>query len=327
MKKHLNNQGYTMVMVLLSIVLISLLAMMLIPKSVNTALQVNRSEEMTQTKDLAEMGVTHAHALIQSQVNATIKEVKNLNRPLSEHDNLFCNRIQTNLRALSFFRPLNPTSETITIQNVNYKYKLDSNGPFTLKSGNNTTCDGFNNITIPIKSTGIVGGKEKVVTAAFTISNGNSAGISQEQRDSNGQVVPVDPSTLPLITRNSLSISGSSGSTFFESSPRFLNTVDIRGSATLSIAGNAWFEGIIDFRGGSGKLLISGDAYFSRGIDQGGSGNYICVRGNAFEKKDGVFKPIAQNIIDSKCPAQIYESVKFAYDINEWGIFDIDVNY
>ena len=314
-----------MVMVLLSIVLISLFAMMLIPKSVNTALQVNRSEEMTQTKDLAEMGITHAHALIQSYVTKAINDEKN--KPVSEHDTLFCTNIRSNLGSINFLKQTNPTPEIINVKNTNYKYKLERNGPIVIKSANNSSCERFDSLTIPIKSTGIIGGKEKVITGTFTIKNGNSEGITQEQRDSNGLIVPVDPSTLPLITRESLEISGNSGSTSFTSSPRFKGKVEIKGNATLSIAGNAWFEDIITFSGSSGRLLVSGDAYFSKGISHGGSGNYICVRGNAFEKKDGVFKPIDKNTIDSKCPAHIYQAVKFAYDIHEWGIFDIDIKY
>ena len=334
MKKYLNNRGYTMVMVLLSIVLISLFAMMLIPKSVNTALQVNKSEEMTQTKDLAEMGITYTHSLIENRIKNAIQQAKaETNFSNTNHDRLFCEKLVQNINNVNFLKQT-PTPETISITNSTYSFKVERNNPLKIASGNNVTCEKFDSLTIPVKSTGMVGGSKKEVTAEFTIKNRNSDGITQAQRDSNGQIIPVPPEEMNLVAVNSsVSFNGSSGSRSIYANAHFKGLVTISGQGELYVAGNAVFDGSpnnpsVNFNGNNSKLIISGDAYFRKDYSLGGNGgNYICVRGSSFIYENNRWVEINRNRIDQACPQTVFQSVSFMYDIEEWGIMDIDIKY
>ena len=323
-----------MVMVLLSIVLISLFAMMLIPKSVNTALQVNRSEEMTQTKDLAEMGITYTHSLIENRIKNAIQQSKaETNFSNTNHDRLFCEKLVQNINNVNFLKQT-PTPEIITITNPSYSYKVERNGPLKIASGNNVTCERFDSLTIPVKSTGIVGGSKKEVTAEFTIKNRNTDGITQEQRDSNGQLIPVRPEDMKLVeVKDAISFNGNSGSGSVYANAHFKKLVTISGQGELYVAGNAVFEGdtnrSVNFNGNNSKLIISGDAYFRKDYNLGGngSGNFICVRGNSFIFKNNKWVEMDRDTISKACPPTIFQSITFMYDIEEWGIMDIDIKY
>ena len=332
MKKYWNSEGYTLITVLLIIVIISMFALTLIPKALSTAVQVNKGEEMSQTKDLAEMGVSYTHALLQNKVQLAINDVKNdPNFTKENHNTLFCKKIKPRLADVSFLKSP-PTVETITMTNSNYKYSIEKNGAITINAADVTQCSGFEDITIPITSVGYVGDEEKELQAIFTIQNG---GTNLVINPGNGGT-PQNPDLLPLeIINRTVDLSGNDREALY-SSPRFTQFVTLRGNGFLSIGGNAWFQGknnnnkAVVFRGSNGKLLVSGNAYFSGDIELNGNGNnFICVRGTSYQLRNNNWVEMDQQLRNDLCPPNIWEEVKddFFYDINDWMIMDIDVTY
>ncbi|OIJ10577.1 hypothetical protein BKP37_18780 [Anaerobacillus alkalilacustris] len=321
MKRYFNNQGYTLVIVLLTIVLISLFSLMLIPKALSTSLQINKSEGMAQAKDLSEMGIHYAHALIENKIILAINDAKgdpNFNK--TNHDKLFCEKFTNRLNQLSF-----PYSINV---NPNYLYKIQYADQININSKDNTNCIGFKDLTLPIESVGMVNGKfEKRIEGQFVIGNKGVYPIPSESDGGSGELQPVDPNTLPLIeVLNTVILSGRDVEEMY-SSPRFSHPVSIRGNGQLSIGGNAWFNGnpSFDFRGNNGILIVSGNAYFRDKIEiHGNQTNYVCIRGDAFLLRSGTQNTWDQytdikNLV-SYCPPFIWEQIEFFYDINEWGI-------
>jgi type II secretory pathway pseudopilin PulG len=334
MKPLKNERGYVLIIVLLTSVMITIMAMVLLPKALNTAHQVNKTEKSTRAKDMSEMGVQYSYAYLQSQVNQAIDEVKkDANFDKTNHDYLFCQKIKTRLTTNTF-------SKTIKM-NDNPKFYFQtgySSEPITITSKDNTNCDGFKGIKVPILSTGksdVSPGKS--LKSYFVIEN---KGLEIKQTETGAS--PDDPITLTLTKiTDQITLSGNTESKMV-TSPRYTSPVTIKGNAVLSIGGNAWFQGggsqgslsSVDFRGQNGKLIISGNAYFSNPVSFGGNGsvgtNYVCVRGDAYLRKNGTTNTWEKYTdVKQYCPDSIKKDIEYFYDINDWFINPekLDVQY
>lgn len=334
MKKYLNNQGYTLIIVLLTIVLITLFAMMLIPKALNTAVQINKSEANTQTKDLSEMGIQYAHALLQSKIQLAINDVKSDPQFTTvNHDKLFCGKITARLNELDFLKS-EPTPHFNIMTNTKFSYQIQRNGEMIINSTDNLTCNGFENITVPIRSVGTVeGNTQKEINAQFVIENLGANLTPGGPGNGEGDLQPVDPDTLPLqIINTDVRFTGQTEAILY-SSPQFTKDVTVGGNALLSIGGNAWFRAGPNYsatmNGNNGKIIVSGNAYFENPIRFNGAGpHYVCIQGDAFIRNGqsngwNLYTEVNSN---QYCPTDIWEQIEFFYDINDWGIIKENIN-
>jgi hypothetical protein len=333
-----NERGYVLISVLAIIILVMSFSLMLIPKTLNTSVQVNRSELNTQAKDLSEMGIHYAHAYLQEQVIRAVNYTKANESDYYKWDQVFCERIK------SQFSTFNTTfSRSIpmdTSLNSKYRFQINNNelisfNPNTITISN-ATCTGLKSITIPIKSVGIVDGKpEKEVKANFIIENSSSASGTPGGTGTGNLI--TNPNLLGLKPVDELipiQIKGNDISSLF-SSAKFTRTVLITGNGVLKVGGHAWFDASpsIDFRGNNGKVYVTGDAYFKSKVSLGGNGtNYICVKGSVFlfengtyQRKNSIADISATNNVDP-CPSRANPEKEYYYDINGWGIIESNLN-
>lgn len=323
MKPFRNERGYVLIIVLITIVLISAMALMLIPKAINTSLQVNKNEKYTRAKDLSEMGVEYTLAYLQNQVILAIIDVKNDSTySTSNHDKLFCEKIKNRLGTTY-------SKQIMMTDNPAYSFQTGYiSAPVTLDASGKTTatCNDFNKMQISISSIG-KGEKNstKNLKANFIIEN------KGEILTKNTNTPIADPVNLSLVTLpDPVDLSGNYVSKML-SSARFSSPVTIGGNGTLMVGGNAWFEGFsnklnsVNFNGINGKLIISGNAYFNYPVSFGGNGsNYICIRGDAFlRRKVGTlytWDKYTEVNNNNYCPPSIQQTIQYYFDINQWFI-------
>ncbi|OIJ10283.1 hypothetical protein BKP35_14390 [Anaerobacillus arseniciselenatis] len=74
MKKHNNQKGYALVLVLIMITIFSLLFIMLAGNALTSYRQINMSEDNVQATTLAEMGVVHYHTLILDAIESVLED-------------------------------------------------------------------------------------------------------------------------------------------------------------------------------------------------------------------------------------------------------------
>lgn len=339
MKYNKNESGYVLLNVLIIIILIFAFGMMLIPKTINTSIQIQKNEGNTQAKDMSEMGIQYAHAYLQSLVSKAIDEAKADTRYSNNtinHDTLFCEKLKVQFNSFQTFFP----KEIKMDANQSHLFQIRNFEPYTITSKDASTvltCDNFKNMTVPIESIGKIEGKsEKTIKAYFVIENKNITNPIPGSGD--GETVPVDPNTLPLANiTGPVSVSGQD-STKMLSSAHFLSSVTIGGNGKLMIGGHAWFEGIqaqnkpysLNFNGNNGILVVSGNAYFKNPVDLGGNNtNYICIRGDAYQLRAGssdTWDPYPEIKTTQMCPPLIEQQISYYYDINNWGIIESNLN-
>lgn len=343
MKYCKNDRGYVLLNVLIIIILIISFGMLLIPKTINTSLQIQKNEGNTQAKDMSEMGIHYTHAYLQTLVSKAIEESKKDTRYMNNtinHDTLFCEKLKVQFSYFNTFFP----KEIRMDANQNHLFQIRNFEPYSITAKNDTkvsTCDSFKNMTVPIESIGKVEGKsEKSIKAIFVIENkvatetvpGTGGG------GTGGGTVPVDPNKLPLVNvTDPVKLSGQSTTQMY-SSAHFFSAITIGGNGKLMIGGNAWFEGVeahnkpysVTFNGNNGILVISGDAYFKYPVDLGGTNtNYVCIRGNAYRLRTGTtntWDPYPEIKTAQTCPPLIEQQVEYFYDISEWGIIESNLN-
>jgi hypothetical protein len=333
-------RGYVLISVLAIIIIVMSFSLLLIPKTLNTSVQVNKSELNTQAKDLSEMGIHYAHAYLQDQVIRAVNYTKANETDYYKWDQVFCERIKSQFSTFNtnFLRSI-PMD---TSANSKYRFQINNNelisfNPNTITMSN-TTCTGLKSITIPIKSVGIVDGKpSKEVKANFIIENNSGASGSPGGTGTGTGNLITNPNLLGLTTVDGLipiEIKGNNISSLF-SSAKFTRTVLITGNGVLKVGGHAWFDASpsIDFRGNNGKVYVTGDAYFRNKVSLGGNGtNYICVKGSvflfengAYQRKNSISDISATNNVDP-CPSQANPEREYYYDINGWGIIESNLN-
>lgn len=329
MKVSSNERGYVLVIVLMLIMIITIFAMVLIPKAISSMKQIGISEGTTQTKQMAEMGVEYAEAFLQNQVNQTILEVKEITQTNKtvNHDTLYCEKLTGRLNSTTLLKDISMKD------NQNYSFQIKYAGARTIVSKDNTSCTGFTSMTVPVQSTGKVEGKgTRQLNAKFVINNKGQILSTQPI-----STTPVDPNTLAVDPVFSIvDLSGKDVSELYRSA-KFINKIMIRGNGRLLIGGNAWLAGSpdsIEFKGSNGMLIISGNAYFTNKVKMSGSGaNYICIKGNAYLYNAATNKwdPYAAVKEAGACPntPDVQTRVEYFYDYNEWEIDDnkLDVQY
>jgi hypothetical protein len=335
--KHGNERGYVLLSVLVIMILIMGFAMILIPKTLNTSLQVNKSEDNTISKDISEMGIQYANAYLQSLVNAAIQDTKDNPTTrkypnITNQDTLFCLNLRERLNRAH-------TRERVFGTNSNYSFSMTYNGSYFLKSSNslgysiNSTstydCTGFKGVKVPISSVGKVTGKvEKSIKAEFVIENkgegGNGSGPGWAY-------VEPDPTTLTYdkIQETRVDLNGNISDTF--PGTYFKDQVKVSGNGKIYIGGHAWFDGktnpSMDLNGQNIIVAVSGDAYFTKGIDFKKS-NYICIRGNGYLWNNTLRKWEQYEDVHTAtaCPPSEREKIVFTNDINQWAIIEGELN-
>lgn len=330
-----NEDGYTMLIVLTIAVLISIFAMVLLPKAISTMKQVGKSETSSQTKDMSEMGVEYASSFLQNIVKQARTEAKSADPSLDDKN--FCEKLSSRLSATPF-----PQNNLMNgNNNFSFQVRYSPTESRTIVSKNNSTCDGFVSMRIPIVSTGKVEGKgSTTLKAYFTVDNKGEIITTQPGQSRE----PVDPTTLSYetIKATEFKLSGQTTSALSRSI-RFDDIVTISGNGVLSIGGNAWFNNInpksdslsINFNGNNGIVIVSGNAYFTKPISLGGKGvNFICIKGDAYlynssTKKWEWYADVKER---AACPPDnktVIDNAKYFYDINLWDINQnkLDVQY
>jgi hypothetical protein len=344
--KYRNERGYVLISVLAIIVLVMAFAMMLVPKTLNTSAQVNKTERSTHAKDLSEMGVQYAHAYLQSLITDSIDATKRSN-PLPENqDVVFCQNLTTRLKAAH-------SKEGKYGANLSHYFKIDYLGAFNISATkyNNTTkayepytvkstvaydCSGFLGVKVPIVSTGKKGNENRVIKAEFTIENKGEAGNQFEPGTSYFQ--PINPDNEIIYEDIYSTDPALSGQKRLDlpADVRFNNIVTISGNGKLYIGGHVYFNGnsskglSVDLNGQEVIVAISGNAYFKNGVDYKSS-NYICIRGTGYkwnysksiwEYWEGIHTAAA-------CPPSIAKQILYLNDLTQWGVIEgeLDVTY
>jgi competence protein ComGC len=333
-----NDRGYVLINVLAILILVMAFAMLLIPKTLNTATQVNKSERNTQVKDLSEMGIKYAHAYLQSLVtgaiNDTISNPTTKKYPnITNQDTLFCLNLRERLKNQY-------SKENKHGDDASYSYKIDYLGKYFISSTNNenytisstTTydCVGFKGVKVPISSVGKKGSAEKTINAEFVIENkgeeGNQfvPGTGYTER-----LYPTDITFSQTYTQDP-KLSGQDRLNV-PVSAYFGNRVTISGNGKLYVSGHAWFDGksypSVDLNGNVIIMAISGNAYFRNGIDFKTS-NYICIRGLGYlwnETKND-WEPYPKVHTEAACPPTLEKTIEYTNDVNEWGIIEGELN-
>lgn len=321
-----DERGYALISVLTIVIIITAFAMILIPKTLNTSLQVNQSEGNSQGKDLSEMGIKYTHAYLQNLVTKAINDAKadsRFNLYSTNRDELFCEKLKTRLTT---FKTVDGYNRSILPATANYNIKINNHelvrfNPSTI-SFNNTTCTGFKSLIIPIQSIGKANGKkEKTIKANFVIEN--RAG------DTPGRIIggKIDPNNLFFEEKNYFpQVTGNSVANLL-GSVKFNVQVDIKGNSTLKLGGDAWFNSNTDpsikFAGSDSTLLVAGNAFFTKAVTFSGNSNNICIRKNAYLLTDGEWK--VYDAAKQNCPYKD-EPVPYYYDIDGWGIFENNLN-
>lgn len=326
MKKSIRNEnGYTLLIVLTISVFITIFAMVLIPKALSTMKQVGKSETSSQSKDMSEMGVEYAYSFLQNMVKQARTEAKSTDPSLDDKN--FCEKLRTRLNTTPF--PQN--NQMSGNSNFSFQVQYSPTEARTIVSKNNSTCDGFVSMRIPIVSTGKVEGKGTTTLNSYFIVDNKGDVLSTQPGQSR---VPVDPNTLSyeMTHFNEFKLSGNTSSALSRSA-KFNDIVTISGNGVLSIGGNAWFNNTnaysnisINFNGNNGIVIVSGNAYFNKPVSLGGRGtNYICIKGDAYlynsstrnwDWYEGVKEQAA-------CPPDnktVIDNAKYFYDINLWDI-------
>lgn len=336
-----NERGYVLISVLAIIILLVSFSLILIPKALNTSLQVNKSELNTQSKDLSEMGIHYAHAYLQEQVIKAINYTK-VNEPnINNQEKVFCEKIKSQFKSQEFIT-LSPKVIPMDTTNPKYKFKIDNNALITFKPDtiqlSNTTCTSLRSITIPITSTAIVNGvTEKVIRANFIIENTAAIiGIPGVSGKAEWTTAELDKLFGLNIITDTIDISGSTTSSLYNTA-KFTKTVTLRGNGSLKVGGHAWFDATptIDFKGNNGNsIYVSGDAYFKSKVSLGGAGkNYICVKGSVYLYENGKYvrknegiKAISSTTTEDPCPPSVNLEGNYYYDINGWGLIESNLN-
>jgi Tfp pilus assembly protein PilX len=322
MNNNRNERGYVLVIVLMMSLLITTFAIVLIPKAMSTMKQVGKSETSTHSRQMAEMGVEYGNSFLQNIVKQARTEAKSLDP--TKDDKNFCEKLTARLNTTPF--PLsNPMSSN---NNFSFQVRFSSTESRTIVSSNNTSCDGFVSMKIPIVSTGKVEGKGTTELKAYYFVDNKGDVLTTKPGESK---IPADPNTLPYEQThfNEFKLSGNTTSALSRSA-KFNNVVTISGNGILTIGGNAWFDNknniSINFNGNNGIAIVSGNAYFTTPISLGGTGkNFICIKGDAYlynqtTKKWAWYPDVKEK---AACPPEnkvVQDNAKYFYDINLWDI-------
>lgn len=331
-KHNQNEHGYTLLIVLMISVIISIFAMVLIPKAMSTMKQVGKSEASSQSLDMAEMGVEYGTTFLQNIVKQARIEAKSADP--SVDDKNFCEKLTSRLNSTAF-----PQNNTMSgNEKFSYQIRYSATEGRTIVSKNNSSCDGFVSMRIPIISTGKVEGKESTTLKAYYTVDNKGEVITTRPGQSK---IPADPTTFTYETINvsEFKLSGNTRSALSRST-RFNDIVTISGNGVLSIGGNAWFNNTksnvsINFNGNNGIVTVSGNAYFTHPVSLGGTGsNFICIKGDAYlfnhsTNKWEWYTAVKEN---AACPATnpiVIDNAKYFYDINLWHVNPekLDVEY
>ncbi|WP_147532931.1 hypothetical protein [Bacillus marasmi] len=287
--------------------------------------QVGKSETTSQSQDMAEMGVEYGYSFLQNIIKQARIEAKSTDPSLDDKN--FCEKLTARLNATPF-----PQKKTMNENNkFSFQVRYSPTEGRTIVSKNNTTCDGFVSMKIPVLSTGNVEGKDSTsLTAYYVVDNKGDVLTTQPGQSK----TPADPNSYPYetIRASEFKLAGQTSSALSRST-RFDGIVTISGNGVLSIGGNAWFNNLntnsdisINFNGNNGIVIVSGNAYFTKRISLGGTGsNFICIKGDAYlynsatknwewytdVKEKAACPPTNQTVIDN---------AKYFYDINLWDI-------
>lgn len=335
-----NEQGYVLLNVLAIIILVMAFAMLLIPKTLNTASQVNKSERSTQVKDLSEMGIQYAHAYLQSLISAAITDT--VNNPttkkypnITNQDQLFCLNLRERLNKQH-------NKENKFGDDLSYSYKLDYYGIYNISTKENENytissiipydCVGFKGVKVPIKSVGKKGSAEKTINAEFVIENKGEEG--NNWAPGTGYTERLYPEDIKISDDYKYATDPKlSGQSRLDvpTSAYFKSTVTISGNGRLYVSGHAWFDGqsypSVNLNGNVIIMAISGNAYFRNGIDFKES-NYICIRGLGYlwnETKND-WEPYPKVHTVEACPPAVEKTIEYKNDVNEWGIIEGELN-
>jgi hypothetical protein len=338
-----NERGYVLISVLAIIILVMAFAMLLIPKTLNTSAQVNKTEKHTQTKDLSEMGIHYAHAYLQSKVTEAIDETKLANPSPENQDALFCNKLIGKLKTPhskdgKFGIDLGHNFKmeylgAFKITATKYNTTTKQYEPYTINSTTPYDCSGFLGVKVPIISTGKKGNEERKINAEFTIENKGEAGNRFEPGTS--YIKPLDP-VNDIIYENTYSVDPKlSGQSRLDlpADVRFNNIVTISGNGKLYIGGHVFFNGnsgkglSVDLNGQEVIVAISGNAYFKNGIDYKTS-NYICIRGTGYKWNytTGAWDYFPEIHTAAACPPNIAKTILYLNDLTEWGVIEGELN-
>jgi hypothetical protein len=338
MVKLKNERGYVLISVLAIIILIMAFATILIPKTLNTATQVNKSERNTQVKDLSEMGIKYAHAYLQSLVTAAINDtiknpLTNKYRGITNQDKLFCLNLRERLVS-QYSKEHKFGDDSSYLFNIEYlgKYYISTkdNENYTISSTTSYDCEGFKGVKVPIKSLGKKGTAEKTINAEFVIENKGEEGNNWAPGTGYTERLYPEDITYGTTYSSDPKLSGQDRLDV-KTAAYFSSRVTISGNGKLYVAGHAWFDGksypSVDLNGNVIIMAISGNAYFRNGIDFKTS-NYICIRGLGYLWNESIkdWEPYPKVHTEEACPPTLEKTIEYTNDVNEWGIIEGELN-
>lgn len=252
-----NEQGSTLIVTLLTIVVILIFSGVLINTTLNSAAQINKTEQDIQATHLAEMGVTYFHEALTEEIN----KIKKKDVPLTLQN------VEEAVRDIALTRVIKEdyTSFIIEVENPMYNENKDK-------------------IVVPYKSKGILLKPERVerilsdsktVSGAIVIPGKGDGGDSGENNDSpfssradfnklfELEVPPVEiPDDSELFNKRQ----EVTGSDTYNNSVSYKSDLTLNSQASLTVRDNFYIKQVLELVSPS-SLSIGGDAEFSGKTD------------------------------------------------------------
>lgn len=293
-----NEKGSSLIVVLLIVTLISVFSLVIMSSTVNSRTHINTTEQFNVATDVAEMGITHYDALLNSFFNnayelsdAQTKIYENSKIQDTDKNNKKIERKPTPEEIINYFNDRfcekllldgNPEVEEeytkiFSVDNIDYKIKVT-------EAPNVGECKSSNSLLFVFSSEVKVKSKSVALTGEITVN-----------KDSNGLSTGENP--IPTTNTESVTRSIRSSNVTYSNSVIFEKDVTIIGNGKIDIGGNAFFKDKLVINGSKATINIAGDAYFfqlnknkTRELEDFKKHRF-CIGGNAYILDGANFVP------------------------------------
>ncbi|MGO4888586.1 hypothetical protein ACJ2A9_12555 [Anaerobacillus sp. MEB173] len=270
-----NNQGSALLIVLLITLVFTVLGMSLISMNINNTKQVFYREVDLQATNLAEMGVDLYINSIEASINDSLEPLDDYIDQLYDDPEIeYSEELEINelIRLIEQEMDTKILSQEIIVYEDQEKYAFRVQSPFTSTKNYSIDNDGNDKIRISFISTGYVENEmEKSLLANFTISKESITSPS----DGNGSNENIVNNCTSGETPNKININNNCTTT---GSVTYSKNVNIRGSHSLKVNGEARFNNGLELRGNPAKLCVKGNLFVT--------GGQVNVGNNANNKAD-----------------------------------------
>lgn len=272
-----NENGYTLILSLLAILLIFAFSTVLISGILNSRLQFNNSEHIIQQRDVAEMGIIHYATMIENKIKEINERGFAYNPEISQEENQrnyqrdFCGQLFTN-DILSVSKSINHhASYVVTMENENNpETKCINQDHFEIYINSASTIDGDSHYTL-----------NGNIAITLNIDNdGSDEGNEDDDLDWINEVLNHDG----FKEENQSIVESGKNTLTFPTNTYFKGSITMSGTNKLTISGSAFFDNSITLSGND-DIFISGHAYFDQSVTLSGN-SLIDIETNAYFNTD-----------------------------------------